>query len=492
MVDAIYEERWFLALLFTCALIIRTCIFSCYLGNDNRFWQVDSNTYHVIGTEMARGNGYSLPGGQPAFYRLPGYPFFISLCYKLFGHEKQNVLWAQIVIASFIPILVFLLSLTLFPGYLQLAKISSLISACHLGLVLYSGFFMSESLFIFFFLLFAIFFFSHLDSVKLPFNKSFLRKQESSHLFFWIPASAGMTQKKTWLLTKSSLTNLPLFLAGVFLGCASLIRPVGHYLIVVAIVLLLFQYKALYKKIYDACTLTIGWAIPVSFLLVRNYLLLGSLFFHTLPGGHFLYLSAARVAMHPHHCSYQEARKILHTEVEASLQMAEKAKGSALNEIERCIIHEKLACSYFISYPLITLRYWITDMLRAMFSLYSAELLYLSSGRKEVDYFAKDRTTWSMFKRYLVPETDNPLLRFIIWGEILLFLFMLLGFGYGFVHMLFWGAAETRCTWFKVLPFMMLFIVISLAGGYARMRLPIEPFLIIFSIYGWSSLKNKD
>lgn len=449
MLQVVYKERWFLTFLFVGALGLRICTFTWYLGNQERFWQVDSNTYHLIGTEMANGNGYSLPGGQPAFYRLPGYPFFLGMCYKFFGHNKESALLCQIIIASFIPILIFFLSLTLFPGALSLAKISALVSTCHLGLVLYAGFFMSESLFIFFFLLFALFFFASFNLLA-PHKK--------------------------------------LFIAGLFLGCASLIRPVGHYVIIVAAVLLLLRHNKLYTKIFNVCALTGGWAIPVSFLLLRNYLLLGSIFFHTLPGGHFLYLSAARVAMHPHHCSYQEARNLLKYDVEQKIESAEKAKRCSLNEIERCCLHEQLACSYFIRYPLISLRYWITDMARTMLSLYSAELLYLSSGRKEVDYFAKDRTYWSMIKRYLVPATDNVLLKIIIWAEIIFFLLMLLGFFYGLAYVLFRDTTTQHSVWFRVLPVMALFIVIALAGGYARMRLPIEPFLIILSLYGWSQM----
>jgi hypothetical protein len=41
------------------------------------------------------------------------------------------------------------------------------------------------------------------------------------------------------------------------------------------------------------------------------------------------------------------------------------------------------------------------------------------------------------------------------------------------------------CSILRMLPFMALFMIIALSGGYARMRLPIEPFLLICSLYGW-------
>lgn len=451
MLQYFFTQHNNIYIIFAISLILRFIVFHLYLKYDDRFWQVDSNTYHLIGTEMAKGSGYSGPDGQPAFYRLPGYPFFLSFCYRLFGHDKQHAIMWQTVIASCIPVLIYMLGLTLFPGQKLIATMSSFISVFHLGFVLYAGFFMSESLFIIFLLLFLLLF---LNGISISFLKN----------------------SKRWI---------NLFSAGLILGLASLIRPVGHYVVVVALIEIFMQGSVIERKLLHACSFFIGWLIPVSILLVRNYLLLGGLFFHTLPGGHFLYLSAARVAMHPHCCSYQKSRLILHDEVDRRIGVLEQTKLRKLNEYERCLVHEKLAVEYFVHYPHIALKYWITDMLRTMFSLYSAELLYLELGRKEIDYFAKGRTASSMINRYLFPETDKLWLKIIIWSEIIFYFMMLCGFLLGFVNVIIGGASEIRRQWLQALLFMALFIIISLAGGYARMRLPIEPFIIILSVHGW-------
>ena len=145
-----------------------------------------------------------------------------------------------------------------------------------------------------------------------------------------------------------------------------------------------------------------------------------------------MYLSAARVAMHVYDVSYQEARNMLHKKVKTLLQQAEDKKGQPLLEIERCIIHERLAVSYFFKRPLIAVKFWLTDIFRTCFSLFSAELLYLDSGRTTINYFAKDRSWRSMFERYLIPQTGNRLLKVIVYTELLLFLLVLIGL-FGFV-----------------------------------------------------------
>lgn len=519
MMHILKKEKNFLLFLFFFSFLVRALVFALYLGKNDNFWQVDSNTYHITATQVAQGNGFAKATGQPNFYRLPGYPLFIAAYYKLFGEDKKNVLWWQIFIAAFIPLFIFLLSLTLFPAKMLLAKLASLYSCIHLGLVLYSGFFMTETLFIFFLLIFFALFFSatHLffcttnkvgkksKSCSRSFNPpivpeaigigpSFIRFYEESH-------KKEISKQQQCYLESSEKTQHRyqlLLLAGLTLGLASLVRPVGHYLIVVALLMLFFSKNLWEDRIGKSIVLFFGWVTPVLFWLIRNYLLTGYIFLHTLPGGHFLYLSAARTAMHVHNTTYEHAREILKKKVEKIRKKKEKKLHRFLSDIEMCRVREKLAVTYFLKRPFITLKNWSTDMFRTCFSLFSAELLYLDSGRKKIDYFKKERTLWSMFKRYLFPETKNRWLKIIIWIEILLFFFMLLGF------LLFaWSAIFkffrfkcttppcTLCILFKALPFMALFIVVSLAGGYARMRLPIEPFLIIFAFKGWSHLVTK-
>lgn len=443
----------FLAILFIVSLCIRAGVYQCYLSQNENYWQVDSSTYHLVAQGIAEGKGISLPTGESNFYRLPGYPFFIAFFYKFFAASPRDMLWVQVFLGACIPLLIFFLSLTLFPQQILLARLASGYSAFHLGLVLYSGFYMTETLFLVFFLLFGIFFFRQRNYKDVA-------------------------------------------LAGLFLGLASLVRPVGHYLIVLAMLMLLCTSDTLHQRIKRIGALCIPWFLVVLPWLLRNYLLLGHIFFHTLPGGHFLYLSASRVAMNAYGCSYQEGRTLLSAEVKELIAQEEHATGKKLNEIERCYAHEKIAKKYFCTYPLTTVKIWITDMLRTCLSLYSAELLYLESGRKEIQYFDNERTVWSVFARYLFPPVDSLVLKIIVWAEIIFFLFILVGFFGGLVMLTLQSVANTVSwhdiySWVSVLPFMALFVVIALAGGYARMRLPLEPFLIILSFYFYSTIIRR-
>ena len=495
MVGVIKREKYFLISLFLFAFFIRAFVFNFYLSKNKNYWQVDSNTYHIVAQGIAQGEGIGIKDG-PCFYRLPGYSLFLSLYYKLFGVDTKNVLWVQIFLSSFIPIFIFFLSLVLFAGNFWLAKIASGYSAIHLGLVLYSGFFMTESLFIFFFLLFAILFFSsfHLFFCGVPFWRKFIQKdfnlaaQPCPHYICSGPSFIELCQDLEAAKEREHkiFTLKKLFFAGIFLGIASLIRPVGHYLIVLSIIALFFSRGLFKDKIKKSLILFVGWFVVVCWWLLRNFLLTGYIFFHTLPGGHFLHFSAARIAMYEQNCSYDQAKDFLRKKVSQLANEKQKILGRPLNEPELCNLQLELAKTYFRKHPFLALKHWLTDILRTKLSLYSAELLYLDSGRQEFDCFSRQRTIWSMFARYFWPQTKNVFLRFVVLWEILTFFFIVLGFVFGLLLVLF--RRKYLCPWLKVLPLMVLFIIIGLAGGYSRMRLPVEPFLIILSFSFWIEL----
>ncbi|MCB9493210.1 MAG: hypothetical protein H6679_02965 [Epsilonproteobacteria bacterium] len=514
MTSAVFkQQRFFLVILFLMSFALRAVVFHCYLAHDNNYWQVDSRTYDRIAQSIAQGKGYAEADGTPHFYRVPVYPAFLALWYKIFGHDHIKALWPQVLLASFIPLLIFTLSLILFSKQLLLAQCVGVFAALHIGLVLYAGFMMTETLFILLLLLFLIFFCS---SFKLFFCKyenghppelpnenagveyvpRYAPPNELASQYYTVYKHTRLSQEQRLQYIEGDPIARRLFMSGFFLGLASLVRPVGHYMLLLALLLLFASNDELRHRIGNIIIVCSAWLIPAGFWLVRNYLLAGAFFFHTLPGGHFLYLSGARVAMHVHNCSYQQAREVVRLEVNQMIERYENEINRSLNEIERCYVHEQLAKKYFKAKPLYTLKYWLTDMLRACGSLYSAELLYLDSGRAEVDYFAKDRSYWSMFSRYLFPQTSTPWLKVIVFGEIISFFLILLGYLLGAITMII-HLLKKRFTfdffqdfdsWIKACSFIALFIVISLAGGYARMRLPAEPLIIILSFWSWGSL----
>ena len=156
MFTGLNKEKRFLTILFLISLTIRFVAFNQFFSKDKNYWNMDTIAYNEAATSLYEGKGFRNADGSYHFYRLPLYPAFLALCYKLFGPDIKNALWVQLFLASFIPILIFLLSLSIFPARILLARALSLLCTFHLGFILYSCIAMSETIFLIFFFIFCI------------------------------------------------------------------------------------------------------------------------------------------------------------------------------------------------------------------------------------------------------------------------------------------------------------------------------------------------
>ena len=154
------QNKKFLIILLCFSFLIRAILFQFFLSKNENYWTADSQPYNEVAVQIAQGNGIVIENQVASFYRLPGYPAILSVGYKLFNFDIKKTLWLQIFFACLIPILIFCLSLALFPQNILLARVSSIYSAIHLGFVVFSGLLMSETFFVLFFLLFCLLFFS--------------------------------------------------------------------------------------------------------------------------------------------------------------------------------------------------------------------------------------------------------------------------------------------------------------------------------------------
>ncbi len=443
------KEKTFIVLLFLGALLVRGVSQVMYLSKNPVLLAYDAEVYHEVGQQLADGKGFTNKDGSDHFYRVPIYPAFLGMSFWLFDGDVQKTMWLQIVLGSLIPLLVFLLSLILFPGSVAIARLSGILTAIHLGLVIFSTFVMSETLFMIFLLCFSIVYFTQFN------------------LFF-----CGKAMPIDWW---------KLGLAGALLGLASLTRPVGQYVIIVAMFMFFFERGSWIHAIKKSLIIFASWAVIVSPWLVRNHMLTGHVFFHTLPGTHFMTNFAARLPMRAGHGTYDEGLKKISNEAQRRIKAGEKEKGRSLSEIEISNVKESLSWEYTKQYPFEALVLSISNMIRTTISLYVAEILNIESLGELPTY--EYRTYGEMIMRFLNPPGSSLLLRLIIYMEILFLLILLLGTLGTLVSAVF--SQSLSCVLGKVIPLMALFVIITLACGFARLRMPIDPFLMILSSHFW-------
>ncbi|MFA6990534.1 MAG: hypothetical protein WC192_00580 [Candidatus Babeliales bacterium] len=502
MIELIKKEKNFLLLTFFLSLAIKVIFFLIFLKNNSCLLMFDSGQYHKVALNILSWTG------QTNFYRMPGYPVFLAACYKIFGVHPIAALIMQIILGSLIPLLVFALALVLFDkstfnSQIKTAKLASLVACFDLGYIIFPGLIMSEILFTMFFTLFLILFLYNYTPFfcKSPLLKTLRQPLRQAPSLRSELASAGRQGERDEHTKEPARGELVepfqrvltfpisrLFLAGIALGIACLIRPVGHGLFLTSIFMLMVSKDKFFVKIKSIALFSTGLAFTLGIWIFRNFLLTGYIFMHTLSGPHFLNHSAVRLCMMDEKITYEQAQKKVYAELKNLEPAKTNVLGKPLQEIEHCQLAEKLAISYMLKNPVLTVQHFISNMLKTTFGLYSSELLVIDSGGQLPEY-SNNRSIKSIFKRFLLPDVNNKFIIWVIYFEIIFFLFILLGLAiFIFISPIDRGKI---CTLIKTLPFICCLIFLTLSCGYARLRLPIESFLIILAIKEWQLLFSK-
>ena len=428
----------------------------------------DSGHYHQTALSLLSTGSFSDAAGAPYFYRLPGYPFFIACCYTLFGVNPVVVLCIQNILSLAVPLALYFLTIQLFPEYLAAAFIAFTLALFHPGYIIYANLLMSELLFLLLFLCFIFLFQEALLSNKKQGDSSGYRS---------------------------------FFMAGIFLGLASLVRPIGHIIFITALFLsaisffkdFYFSQKRLFAQFFSLST---GWLLIVSGWLVRNYLLTGSLFFHTLSGAHFVNHVAIKATMHEYTISYDEARNLCYQEIN-KIRAAEKKRLHAheLHSYQEALLAEGYAKKVMLRNSFYSVRLFIENIIKTVLGLYSSELLVIASGGQLPPY-EPHSSLISRAARYLFPQ-GSPIISCIIWYEIALWLllllttcFVLLNFARIFLIKKFKIITEAKSEkskknslemslFFEQAVIAFVCIVLSFGCGFARLRLPSEYFFIM-------------
>ncbi len=465
-----YKNLFFV---FISAFSLRALIFSGYIINDTRYRQADSNDYHVSAISIIKGAGMSrIPSGQPIFWRTPGYPWYLSLFYRLCGvqnnsfndnHTAQKLaLWMQIFLCSFIPIIIFFLALTLTHA-LSIAWISAWICVLHIGFILSSTFLLTEGLALLFFYLFLIFFF-----------KSFYVLSEKP------------IDDRDW--------KKNLMYAGLFLGITTWLRPMGEFVsILCSLLILLCAHDTLFNRLKKIGLFLCIFYICLVPWYIRNYRLTDSFFFCPMFGTYLNSFVAPKIV-----------RDLEKQPLEiAWTQLQEQAYKKAIHDhpIKRLqgkyVVPEHTALFVALpiikAHPFIALKVWMPEVIKTAFDLHSYQLIALANDTYKSDpleEFLSAKISGALYKEF-APRW----IRIICWIDFIFTLWLWVSLILGMC--IFWlipsfkkwavsqDIKEMASFWFKM-AFITGGIIFMTGGyGYARLRLPVEPLMIITALTLW-------
>jgi hypothetical protein len=269
-------------------------------------------------------------------------------------------------------------------------------------------------------------------------------------------------------------------------------RPNGKFMaVMVAAVITCLPASSIFSRMAKPVLfLTIFFAALAPWY-IRNYECTGHIFFCPMSGA---YLNSfcvpkiiRRVEGGTYHEAHQKAHRAIAYETLEQQQLA-KALGST-KHVSPYLLGTALAIPYIKNYPHYFIYDWMVQVLKTTFDLFSYQLAALALNCYRYDPL-EEFITEKWYKTLLGPI---PLwMKLIGWLELFFYLWIWFGICaglYHFVIMPIWSFF-THKTQLPPLTILWLICGVLFAGfviqtggfGYARLRIPVEPLLLIASL----------
>ena len=470
-------------LLFFISFLLRAAVFLFFIQPHGYYKQPDSVDYHTSAASIAYGVGMHRPdNGEPIFWRTPGYPLYLAFFYTLFGLKsfdfKANApaqstsIWIQILFSSLIPIIIFFLAFMLTQTYL-IAWASSLVAVFHPGMVLASTYLLTEGIALVFFYLFLLFLYPSTRPNGLPQDER------------------GKKKQRNWIV---SIT-----LAALMLSVYTWMRPMGEIIAIVSTGLLLFCARGSWKISFKKGTLFfLVFFASISPWYVRNYQLTGEWFFCPTSGPYFNCFCAPKILRRISNKPLEECHKLLQQAAGIELhkkRIALQGTGTFVSPL----VCKKVAVPLLLAHPWYFMYDWAKEVVKTTFDLYASQLVAMANGSYFYDPIEEFLT--EKIAACLYAEQMPLFMRLVAWLEFIFSLFLWFGIFAGswlfLIKPLFFKSSTfiKKMQWLWFTTGIMIGAAIAPSGGfgYARLRLPVEPLLIILSLtfWYWTFYKEK-
>jgi len=283
------------------------------------------------------------------------------------------------------------------------------------------------------------------------------------------------------------------------LAIATWIRPMGQFVALASMILLLiFSQSPLRLKLKKVALFMLVFFVAVSPWYIRNYQLTGKLFFCPMFGLYLNSFIAPKIVRSINKTPFEQNWRQLQVQAQQkAMQELPKARATG-----KALVLEDVAGSVawpiVMAHPWYAFQAWMPEVIKSTFDLYSCQLTA----------FAGQCWKWDPLEEFLgekimacLIKQPMPMgMRLIAWIELLcslaLWASLIIG-AWKFLLYPLWVKFKVSpeiknlgSLWFKA-AFLIGSVLFMTGGfGYARLRLPIEPLMIILALTVWIGPKK--
>jgi len=411
---------------------------------DNILLQADGNEYHSIALSLLAKGDFSA-GEEFKGLRTPVYPFYVSAIYWVTGPRPWVVVLTHAFIDTFSCWLLFLSLVNLLGP--RVSRIAALFYAIDPSLIYYSCTLFSDTVFVFTIVLFFYYFSRLLKDLHNPVTKNII-------------------------------------LSALFLGVATLTKPISVGLPVLIVLTLLFLTRGRTWSLRRSVFFLGVFFLALSPWMTRNYIRFGHFALSNSGDFNMLEVYVSHMEMTRRH-----SNDLYHTigELEAEADRLIRLDGydpATINPFDKAAYYRRLSMIYINKYPLLFTKHILLGASHEVFGLDTG-------GYSELLSFSNTSGSFTVFAHTSIVESVQAFFREKTYIEIML--------GFGIAVYL---AVTYACALYGIfisfrlhkvytilcLLIILYFIILPGPGGWVRYKLPAIPFYLGFAGLGWKNI----
>jgi 4-amino-4-deoxy-L-arabinose transferase-like glycosyltransferase len=441
------------AVLIVAGVLLRCGLWLRVSQNPRLLIQSDGAGYEQIARNVIEGNGYSMDGAPPYtpdMLRTPGYPLFIIATYLAVGYRPEVVVLLQNVLSLITLYVAYRLAVRLFGS--KEGLIAAALMSVDVGTIILANVTMTESLFM---------------VLLVPATYCLFRGLDSPRGLAWMAA------------------------AGALLGLATLVRPVGVYLVLLLLPFVWWSIRQPWReRLARALILLVTFALPLVPWSYRNLRTFGSpnilLAQSVTLQYHAKYLRASL-----NHTTLAEQESYFDDEVRRDLA------GRTVSLLEMDNLVRAKAQAYIAQHPLdyaVLFAKSVALMAVLPNTNFLANILGILDRPTGIIADMRTRSLGETIQalidfsvRFLTGSPDQGLFAVALVAELLV---MFITYALAVVGIFAGLKGPHRAVVVVLLVIIAYFFIVTGPIGTGRYRLPSMPYLMILAGYGFVQIEN--